>query len=392
MKFDSIIVRFGGEIGIKGRWTRRAYERLLLQNIKAVLAHKEIRYKGMVHRLGRIYIKAEDDAKRIASELTRVFGVSSASPSVETTSDVDEILHETVKLAEGVLEKGMSFAVRCRRVGKHQYSSMDICRRAGEQILKQLKDRSLKVDLRKPQATISIEVRDEDAYILSETLQGIGGFPLGSQSKVLCLLSGGIDSPVACWLAMKRGCPIIPLYFDNTPFTGETTTATALHTARRLFEWAIGFPRKMLMVPHGINLDRIVRETPKNLTCILCKRMMYRIAERIAEAEKAEGIITGEAIGEQASQTLHNLRVLNEAVTKYPVHRPLLGFNKQETECLARKIGTFKIPIRKTEGCSAASKRPATKARIVDVKRAEQKLDIARMVDESVRAAKTVTV
>jgi thiamine biosynthesis protein ThiI len=391
VEFDSVVVRFGGEIGIKGRWTRRTYEKLLLRNMKKVLKHCDISHGEIIRKSGRMYIKTKN-AHETAAELTRVFGVSSVSSSVETTSEMNEVVQEAVELAKKILKSGSSFAVRCHRVGKHSYSSMDICKEAGEQILASLKNRNLKVDLTNPQFTVAVEVRDNYAYVYTETLHGVDGFPLGSQSKGICLLSGGIDSPVACWLAMKRGCPITPLYFDIAPFTDEAATAKALDVARKLFEWSIGFPRKIYIVPHGKNLETFVNESPRKLTCILCKRMMYHIAERIAETEKAEGIITGEAIGEQASQTLHNLRVLSEAVAKYPVHRPLLGFNKLETEELAKKIGTFEISTRKTEGCSAAPRKPATKARLEIVKKVEQELDIEGMVEKSIREAKIVAV
>lgn len=391
MEFDSVIVRFGGEIGIKGRWTRRAYEKMLSKNIKKVLRHYSIQYKEFIHKHGRIYVRTEN-VRDTAHKTTRVFGVSSVSPAVETTSDMNEIAKKAVELADKTLRSGNSFAVRCRRVGKHSYSSMEICKEIGEQILKNLKNRDLVVDLSDPQFTINIEVRDEDAYIFSESISGAGGFPLGSQPKVVCLLSGGIDSAVACWLVMKRGCPIIPVYFDITPFTDKTATTKALDVATKLFKWTIGFPRKVYVVPHGKNLDTLVRKGPSRLTCILCKRMMYRIAERIADTEKAEGIITGEAIGEQASQTLHNLRVLDEAVSKYPIHRPVLGFNKLETEELAKKISSFGVSTRKTGGCTAAPKNPATKANLENVKKAEEALDIEEMITESIREAEIVKV
>jgi thiamine biosynthesis protein ThiI len=391
VRYDSLIVRFGGEIGIKGEWTRRAYEKLLSKNIKKTLKHHGLSYEKIIHKRGRIYINTKN-VQEIASKLTRVFGVSSASPAIETTQDMNEIVQRAIELADTTLKDGSSFAVRCHRVGKHQYSSMDICKEVGRQILAHFKNRNLQVTLKNPQFTVSVEVRDEYAYIFTETLRGVGGFPLGSQPKVICLLSGGIDSAVACWLAMKRGCPIIPVYFDITPFTDESATVKALDVARKLFEWSIGFPRRVYIVPHGRNLETFVRESPRKLTCILCKRMMYRVAERIAEIERAEGVITGEAIGEQASQTLHNLRVLNETVTEYPVHRPLLGFNKLETEGLAKKINTFKISTRRTKGCGAVPARPATKAKLEIVKKAEQELNIDEMVEESVREAKTVTV
>lgn len=248
------------------------------------------------------------------------------------------------------------------------------------------------MDLTNPQFTIGIEVRDDKAYVYTETLQGAGGFPVGSQSKVVCLLSGGIDSPVACWFAMKRGCTIVPIYLDNTPLTDEAATAKALDTAKKLFVWSIGYPRRMYIVPHGKNLEAFIKEAPRKLTCLLCKRMMYRIAERIAKVENADGIVTGEAIGEQASQTLTNLRVLDEAAKNYPIHRPLLGFDKTETEAIARRIGTFEISIRKARGCSAAPDQPATKARLKSVWEAEEKLDIEQLVDESISTAKVITV
>jgi thiamine biosynthesis protein ThiI len=303
-----------------------------------------------------------------------------------------EIVQTSLNVADAAIKNRSSFAVRCRRVGKQLYSSMDVCREVGKQVLKGLEDRNLYVDLKNPEFSINIEVRDADAYIFSETMQGVGGFPLGSQARVVCLLSGGIDSAVACWLAMKRGCPVIPVYLDNTPFTDETTTANAMDVARKLFEWAIGFPRRVYVVPHGKNLETFFKEGPRKLTCILCKRLMYRVAERIAGIEKAEGIVTGEAIGEQASQTLHNLRVLDEAAVKYPIHRPLLGFDKTETSVLARKIGTFEVSTRRAKGCSAAPHEPSTKAQLKIVKEAEEELDTERMVEESVTRAAVVTV
>ena len=391
MKFDAVVVRFGGEIGVKSEWTRKAYEKLLLRNIKKTLKHHNVSYEAFIRKRGRIYIKTKQ-AKEAASKLTKVFGVSSTSPAVETTSELDAVVQKAVELADETLKNNASFAVRCRRVGKHPYSSMDVCRKVGEQVLTRFKGRNLRVDLKNPQHTIGVEVRDKKAYVFTETLHGVDGFPLGSQSRVICLLSGGTDSAVACWLVMKRGCPIIPVYFDNAPFTDETTTARALDVAKKLFEWSIGFPRKVYMIPHGENIRKILEKTPKKLTCILCKRMMYRIAEHIAETENAGGIVTGESIGEQASQTLHNLRILSEAVAGYPVHRPVLGFNKTETEETARKIGVFEVTTRKAASCSAAPKKPATKAELEKVKKAEEKLPIERMVEESVKTAKIITV
>ena len=390
-QLDWVIVRFGGEIGIKSEWTRRAYERLLLKNIKSALKHFDNTYDEIVSIRGRIYVRTCDPEK-VASTLTRVFGVSSASPAKQTNSNIEEIACTAMQLAEATIHSRNTFAVRCHRVGKHDYSSMDICRLVGQNILTKLKSRKVRVDLTNPRHTVSIEVRDDKAYVFAESLQCPGGFPVGSQDKVVCLLSGGIDSPVACWLAMKRGCTILPVYFDNAPLTDETTTARALDTAKKLFEWSIGYPRKVYIVPNGKNLQTFIKDAPRRFTCLLCKRMMYRIAEHIAENERAQGVVTGEAIGEQASQTITNLRVLDEAATSYPIHRPLLGFDKTETEAIAKRIGTFEISVREAKDCTAAPDKPATKADLRKVKEAEERIDIPNLVEEAVRAAKILTV
>lgn len=385
-----MIVRFSGEIGIKGEWTRRAHERLLLKNIKNTLKHYRVDCTEIVAKRGRIYIEA-DNVERLASRLPTIFGISSISPAKHTTSHIEEIAQTSIEMTSKETKNRSSFAVRCHRVGTHSYSSMDICRKTGEEILTKLRRKHLHVDLTDPQFTINVEVRDADAYVFTQTIRCAGGFPVDSQRKVVCLLSGGIDSPVACWLAMKRGCPIVPVYFDNTPITDEATTAKAIETAKKLFEWSIGYSRRMYIIPHGQNLEIFAKKGPPKLTCILCKRMMYRIAERIATAEGAEGIVTGEAIGEQASQTIVNLRVLNEASKNYPIHRPLLGFDKIETEAIAKKIGTFEISTKKAKGCTAAPKQPATQAKLDVVKKAEDSLPIEAMVETSVQAAKIMT-
>jgi len=391
VKFDTVIVRFGGEIGIKSEWTRKSYENLILKNIKKALTFHNINLEEFSRRSGRIYIKTKAPIE-ISEKLVKVFGISSVSPAIETTSNLEDIEEKSLELAKEKLGENAKFAVRCRRIGSHPYTSMDVCRRVGQIILDELATRKLKVDLENPDVEIQIEIREDKAYVYSEVLHGPGGFPLGSQPKLVCLLSGGIDSPVACWLVMKRGAPITPIYFDNYPFTDETTLKRAVKVAEKLAEWAIGYPMKLYIVPHGPNLIEIREKCPERLTCILCKRMMYRMAEEIARKEKAEGIVTGESIGEQASQTLWNLKVLDEAAKQYPVYRPLIGFDKVETERIAKKIGTYEISIQKAKGCEAVPKRPATRASLKNVIKAEKALDIESMVRSSIKNAKILDV
>jgi len=208
--------------------------------------------------------------------------------------------------------------------------------------------------------------------------------------KVVCLVSGGIDSPVAAWLFMKRGCVPIFVFYDNYPFTDETTKKRALDTIKKLSEFAPKHPVKVYVVPHGEDLADLLRNCPRNLTCVLCRRMMYRVAEKVASMEGAEAIVTGEIIGEHASQTLRNLRVENDALTEFSVLRPLAGMDKLEVERLARKIGTFDTSASPASCCSAPPRRPRTRARLEEVRRAERKLSIEDMVRRDIEGVKVI--
>jgi len=207
--------------------------------------------------------------------------------------------------------------------------------------------------------------------------------------KVVCLVSGGIDSPVAAWLAMKKGLIPVFVYFDNSPFTDETTQQRALEAIKKLKQHVSESGIKLYIVPHGEDLAAILRNCPRNLTCVLCRRMMYRLAEKIALKEGAEAIVTGEIIGEHASQTLRNLRVENEALLEVTVLRPLIGMNKTEVESLARKIGTFDASTKPASCCTGPPPKPRTRARLEEVHKAEKHLNIEGMIE---RALKSVTV
>ncbi len=389
MEADTVIVRLSGEIGVKSEWTRRTYEQQLVRNMKRQLNALNLKPAVIVRMRGRIYVRTAR-AMENAKALTRVFGISSVSPANQTTSEIDEIFKTALKIADEEIHENSTFAVRCHRVGTHQYSSQEVCRKLGEQILNALERKNPKVNLTNPDVTVTVEIRDKEAYIYSQSLPGPGGFPLGTQAKTVCLLSGGIDSPVACWLTMKRGSTPIPVYVDNSPYTDERTKQRAIETARKLQQWSTGHIGKIYIVPNGENIKTIQEKAPSKFTCLLCKRLMYRIAENIAATENAFGIVTGEAIGEQASQTMHNLFAIDEAAKLYPIHRPLLGFDKLETEAIARKIGTFEISIMKAKGCTAAPSMPATQAKLKAVKEAEEKLDMDAMAQAACAAAEIV--
>ena len=237
---------------------------------------------------------------------------------------------------------------------------------------------------------LGVEVRDNEAFVFSEIIKGVGGMPLGTQDRVICLLSGDIDSAVAGWLVMKRGCPLVPLYFDCGPYSEEIAGKRAMKTAEALLDWAVGFPHRLYKVHYGHVLENIVKTCPRPLTCLLCKRMKYRVAEQIAELRHAEGIVTGETIGAQTSQTIQNLRVLDDAAKRFPIHRPLLGFDKAGTERMARRIGTYKISARSVQGCKAIAHKPSTKAKLEEIIEVEAELNISKMIERCIEELEVV--
>ena len=210
--------------------------------------------------------------------------------------------------------------------------------------------------------------------------------------KTVCLVSGGIDSPVAAWLAIRKGGVPVFVYFDNSPFTDETTQQRALEAIRKLKKYVNVKSPKLYIVPHGHDLADILRNCRRNLTCVLCRRMMYRLAEKIALKEDAEAVVTGEIIGEHASQTLRNLHVENEAVSKVSVLRPLIGMNKTEVESIARRIGTFDESVKPASCCTGPPPKPRTRARFEEIHKAERKLDIANMIERDLQGSAVLTV
>ena len=213
-----------------------------------------------------------------------------------------------------------------------------------------------------------------------------------ARGKAVCLVSGGIDSPVAAWLAMRKGCVPVFLYYDNSPFTDETTKQRAIEAVKKLSKYAPEKQVKLYVIPHGEDLAEILRNCPRNLTCVLCRRMMYRVAEKVALTENADAIVTGEIIGEHASQTLRNLRVENEALSQVSILRPLVGLDKLEVERLARKIGTFDASTTPASCCSGPPKKPRTSAKFEEVRRAEQRLNIEEMITKDFKDAVVLSI
>jgi len=379
--FNFLIIRYG-EIGLKSTKVRRRLENLLSNRILQMLNRKNIRYEKLklFPTRGRLFIYTQELNNAI-EELKKCFGIVSLSPAFQIATDRKEIQESALKMAETILDLNETFAIKTTRVGQHPFTSQNISVEVGALILSELADRQIKVNLTNPDHTIHIEIRDKETYLFNNIIHGTGGLPYGSQGKAVSLISGGIDSPVASWLMMKRGCKTYPIYADLAPFTTTTADDRLIQVLRRLFEYT---PYKQIIYyrfPHGNYLKQVREFIPPKLTCIFCKRMMYRVAEKLALSINAKGIVTGENLGQVASQTFDNLYILNQAVN-LPVFRPLIGFDKNETIDLSKKLDLYTASTMQVPSCTAVPKHPETHGRLEDVLKIEQEHDFYEIAKE----------
>ncbi len=344
------LVRYD-ELALKSMRVRKVWESALARNIKEKIKNCKIRTER-----GRIWVYAPQEAKY---ELAKIFGISSFSPCVQC--DLENLEREVLEFAKRVLKEKKSFALRVSRVGSHDFTSIDIARELGEKIRREI---PIKVDLTFPDEEIYIEIRNNRCYIFNEIIPGVGGLPFGVEGKVVSLLSGGIDSAVATWMMMKRGCDPILLHL----YINEHSLKNAKEIYEILREYSSTL--EFMDIEHISFLEKI---KGNKYTCILCKREMIRKAERVAEENRAKGIVTGDSLGQVASQTLDNLFVISQAAT-IPIYRPLIGLDKKEIIEIAKKIGVYG-KVSKFE-CEYAPKYPITKARL------EKVLELERCIEK----------
>ena len=382
--FDTVIVRFGGEIGIKAPFTRKQYERRLNINIRASLKYHAIPYSAFSRTPGRLYIKTSR-AEETADKLSQVFGVSSLSPALETSSSLDGILSLSTQLANSSFKHGESFAVRCHRVGRHPYTSQEVCREVGDRLLTSLPELKLSVNLTHPERALELEIRDEKAYLFTNVIRGVGGLPLGTQPKLVCLLKGDTRSAVACWTTMKRGCPSIFVHINDSLTLPRKEAESPTQIAKNLMTWSIGFPARLRIARYSGKLQKLLGKHAPEVVSLVRKRLMLRIAQRIAETIKAEGIVIGDSFGKNAAHSTHFFRIQDEAVKGLPVYRPLLGLDDGEIASIAKRIGLEKTSMEKAE-------QPQTEARVEleKIREIEGKLNFEKLVDDAVKSMQTL--
>ncbi|MGI6551581.1 MAG: tRNA uracil 4-sulfurtransferase ThiI [Bacillota bacterium] len=329
---------------------------------------------------GRIYVELFDDASTVMERLAKVFGIFSFSPARLVSLDLDAI-REAALLELRSCGEGGTFKVETKRPNKNfPLKSPEISREIGRHLF--LNTENWTVDVHQPQVKINLEIRGEGAFVYSKEAAGLGGLPVGSTGKALLLISGGIDSPVAGWLAMKRGIQPVGLHFYSFPFTSERSKEKVIDLCRVLARYGGSFK---LYVNYFTEIQKAIRKScPEEFYVTIMRRMMFRLAEAIARQENALALITGENLGQVASQTLESMAVINELV-RLPVLRPLVTMDKIEIIDYARKIGTYDISILPYEDCCSlfVPKHPATRPNLQKVREAEEKLDIPSLLEES---------
>lgn len=393
------------EIGLKGK-NRKFFEEKLIENIKRVLNsgfnaehYKEGgsltgSYFEFVKRIsGRILIKltkkGSKNEKEIKESLKNVFGIANFSFAESCPQKIKNIQEKALEFLQA--KKFKTFRITTQRSKKDFYlTSQQINEKVGEYILKKFEARNskfkIKVDLKNPDINCFIEIVEKYSFLYLEKIKGLGGLPTTVSGKAVALLSGGIDSPVAAFLAMKRGIKVIFIHFHAYPFTN----ANSIEKAKKLVKILSKFQGSsyLYLIPLGEIQKEILLKTPAKLRVIFYRRIMFRIAQEIAKKERALGIFTGESVGQVASQTLENIRAIEEAVD-LPIYRPLIGQDKEEIIDKAKEIGTFEVSILPDEDCCSRfiPAHPETKAKLEEVIKGEKRLNIQKMIKEAIKGS-----
>jgi thiamine biosynthesis protein ThiI len=385
----AVVVRYG-EIFLKSEPVRRQFIGRLTRNLYHALDSAGVSVRITTPR-GRVIIWGRDTTL-IAGIAAEVFGVVDAAPCLVSSHQIDAIKSAAVVLTAPLLGPGTSFAVRARRETTEGPSSQDLAATLGSYI--QATYPGCRVDLTRPEVVVTVESRKTGVLVSVDKVKGPGGLPLGTQGGLLALLSAGIDSPVASWMMMRRGCRMTHLFIDGGRFAGTGVMDGALENHRRLSAWCRGVPLHMVVVSGVPFYEAAERSRSTRLTCVLCKRFMVRVASVLLPHTGAAALVTGESLGQVASQTLGNIRVISMATT-VPVLRPLIGTDKREIVDLARSIGTFRHG-KGDEGpqtlcCHAVPRYPATDAKVHEVEAAETRSGIDAVIAATLRSVLVVT-
>lgn len=385
-QIEFILIRFG-ELALKGK-NRKQFEVQLQENIKSQLKGLKIKIQ---RTFGRMYLFLNgEDYEAVQAKLKNVFGIKSFSPARKAELELEDIRRVALEMLREVTPQPTTFKVNVRRPNKaFPHNSSEMNHLVGAHLL--IHSEQLKVDVHHPEVEVLIEIREEAAYIMCERIEAVGGLPIGTSGKGMLMLSGGIDSPVAGYLCMKRGLRIEGVHFHSYPFTSERAKQKVIDLTKKL----AGFVGhiKLHIVPFTEIQTQIKQHVPDDYSITIMRRIMLRITERLAEQQGALGIATGENVGQVASQTMHSMRTIN-AVTNYPILRPLVTMDKLEIIKIAQDIDTYDLSILPYEDCCTIfqPKSPKTRPTIKQSENFEKRLDLEKLIAEAVEQTEVLIV
>lgn len=380
-----------GEVALKGM-NKPYFERILIERLRGALSCFEDAEAKWIDGLMFVRVPAVIPEDEVIAKCVRVFGVASVSPAVEAPKDINAIGRTAAAYMQKVIEEDgvKTFKVKAHRADKSfAVESPDIARQVGGMVLKA--NQGLSVDVHRPECLLTVDVRREAAYIFRDKIRGFGGLPLGTNGKGLILMSGGIDSPVAAFMMAKRGMSIEAVHYHSYPYTSQR----AQRKVEELVKVLAGYMGTVKM--HVINLlpiqEEIVKNCPEDETTLLVRRFMMRIAEQIAVKNGDMMLITGEDLGQVASQTAEAL-VVTDSVVKMPVMRPLIAMDKVDIMDKAREIGTYDISIQPYEDCCTVflPKHPVTKPKLERIEKSEAALDVETLVKNAVESEEIIEI
>jgi len=387
MEYDRILIRYG-EISTKGRNRNKFVDKLRKSIRLALSPFPKIKIEASRDRM-YVLLNGENHEEIIVA-LKKIFGIQSLSPAIKVERDIEKMKEAALTLVNSLYEKGKTFKITAKRSDKgFELDTDGINQTFGEHILKNID--GITVDVKNPDINLKIEVRKEAVYLSSENIQGAGGLPVGSSGKAMLMLSGGIDSPVAAYMAMKRGLEIEAVHFFSPPFTSERAKEKVIDLSKRLAE--VYGSMTVHIVPFTDVQQAIREQIPENYTMTTTRRFMLRITDEIMKKREGLAIITGENLGQVASQTLESMYAINE-VTNTPILRPLLTMDKNDIIKIAKEIDTYDISIRPFEDCCTifVPASPKTKPRREKVQHYESFFDFDPLITEAVEETETITV
>lgn len=381
---EMLLLKYG-EIALKGL-NKKSFEDVLVKNIKRRLRH--IGSFEYTRAQSTLYIKpqGDEDIDEVLAKLTKVFGVTKICRAIICKKDFSDIVKCSLPYLKDTLDGAKTFKVEAKRADKSFcMTSPELQRELGAKILDEYSH--LEVDVHEPQVTVTVEIREENAFVHAYKTDGAGGLPVGTSGRALLLLSGGIDSPVAGYMMAKRGVIVDAVHFEAPPYTSERARLKVEELAKIMSEYtgAVNFH----CVPFTRIQEMIKEHCPEELFTIVMRRIMMEISQRIALSVGASCLVTGESIGQVASQTMLAM-VCTDAVCKIPVFRPLIGMDKTEIVEVSRKIGTYDTSIEPYEDCCTVftPRHPKTKPRLEEVEKAQAAFDFEPLINQAINDTK----